>query len=90
MMICHRNGTEILFGADYFLQFYISRNKLEFLYSLMAFVDVVTLFPILVFNLVPPGSSFGGGTMWYLYVNVWYWPPLLLAGTLWVKIEVIM
>eukprot|EP00435_Cladocopium_sp_Y103_P008519 s3671_g2.t1 len=44
--------VNILFGADYVLQFYISRNKLEFLYSLMAFVDVVTLFPILVFNLV--------------------------------------
>lgn len=44
--------VNILFGADYFLQFYISRNKLEFLYSLVAFVDVVTLFPILVFNLV--------------------------------------
>ena len=44
--------SEVLFGADYLLQFYISRNKLDFLFSLMAFVDVVTLFPILVFKLV--------------------------------------
>ncbi|CAE7843147.1 slo [Symbiodinium necroappetens] len=40
------------FGVDYIFQFYISRNKLEFLYSLMAFVDVVTLAPFLVFNQV--------------------------------------
>ena len=44
--------VNVLFGADYLLQFYISRNKLDFLFSLMAFVDVVTLFPILVFKLV--------------------------------------
>ncbi|CAJ1362955.1 unnamed protein product [Effrenium voratum] len=40
----------VLFLADYIFQFYVSRNKLEFLYSLMAFVDVVTLMPVLIFR----------------------------------------
>ena len=46
------NCPKAFFGVDYIFQFFISRNKLEFLYSLMAFVDVVTLAPFLVFNQV--------------------------------------
>lgn len=42
----------VLFAIDYLFQFYISRNKLDFLYSMMALVDVVTLMPILVFKVV--------------------------------------
>lgn len=44
---------QVLFLADYIFQFYVSRNKLEFLYSLMAFVDVVTLMPVLIFRQLP-------------------------------------
>lgn len=44
---------QVLFAIDYLFQFYISRNKLDFLYSMMALVDVVTLMPILVFKVVP-------------------------------------
>ena len=30
----------------------LGRNKLEFIYSMMALVDVVTLMPIIIFNFV--------------------------------------
>ena len=59
--------AEVLFGADYILQFYISRNKLDFLFSLMAFVDVVTLFPILVFKLVSLGSHLARRFLWIFF-----------------------